>query len=96
MNNKTWWSEPTDPDTVARRAAGRRHYNSVRTLLATLRRHEVADLLLAGVSQSEIARRLGVHRSTICRDVLALCEQAQRTERCPVCGQTYRADLVGL
>jgi len=80
------WSDRTDPDTVARRAAGRRHYNSVRTFRATLRRREVAALLVRGLSQAEIARVLGVHRSTVCRDVAALCEMAKRERVCPLCG----------
>ena len=80
------WSDRTDPETVARRVAGRRHYNAVRTFRAALRRREVAALLLDGLSQSDIARQLGVHRSTICRDVAALCELAKRERVCPLCG----------
>lgn len=67
------WTWPVSDDEAARRAAGRRHYNSIRRLHAELRRVKVAELLRGrfldwGV-QAEIARELGVSRSTVCRDV---------------------------
>ena len=80
MNNNEW-SRPIRWDEVCRRAAGRRHYNAIRTVRRALRRREVARLLvkyggLYGPSshglQARIARQLGVHRSTICRDVWAI------------------------
>ncbi len=56
-----------------RRAGGRRAFNALRQREAEIRRIRVAMLLLeVGFlrgSVSEIARRLGVHRSTVCRDV---------------------------
>ena len=82
------WSDRTDPETVARRVAGRRHYNAVRTFRAALRRREVAALLLDGLSQSDIARQLGVHRSTICRDMVSLRDMARAEVVCPVCGRS--------
>ena len=57
-------------DEVERRASGRRHDNSVRQFRATLRQMQVARLLAQGVQRRrEIARQLGVHPSTISRDV---------------------------
>lgn len=65
------------PDADARRrAGGRRHYNHWRQVKAELRRVQVAELLpvygLSRGAQTRIAQRLGVHRSTICRDVHAV------------------------
>lgn len=44
------------------------------------RRKEVAKLYLRGVSQTEIAERLGVVQSTISKDVSALLEQWKATQ----------------
>lgn len=81
------WSAPTDPETVARRAAGRRKYNSLRQFRAALRRRELGKLLVTlglgyGV-RSAAARRLGISQATIGRDVRRL--SAERS-RCPICG----------
>lgn len=72
--NKVSWSHPTNADEVARRAGGRRLYNSVRQLQANLRRFEVAEMMLGydvdeHGTQAKVARRLGVSQSTIGRDV---------------------------
>jgi DNA-binding MarR family transcriptional regulator len=62
---------------VCRRASARRHVNAWRTFLATQRRVQVLELLIErgglqrGV-QSAIARRLGVHRSVISKDLKRL------------------------
>jgi hypothetical protein len=84
----TSWSQPTTWAEVTRRAAGRYKYNSLRRFQAQLRRREVLQLLHrwgwgAGV-QSQIARRLGVHKSTICRDLRVLMPLL---EECPTCHQ---------
>jgi hypothetical protein len=77
------WSQFTDFDTVCARAGGRRRWNEERAARAKVRRRDVAALLLKysramNLSRgrlvhwgiySRIARDLGVHRSTICRDV---------------------------
>jgi hypothetical protein len=83
------WSAPTTADEVARRAGGRKHYNSWRRWLAFCRRHtEVARRLFAqgawtrGV-QARLARELGVSRATICRDVQYLLRQGHYP--CPHC-----------
>jgi hypothetical protein len=43
-------------------------------------------LLEENCSQAEAARRLGVHRSTITRDMQALRGRSQAEKRCPLCG----------
>ena len=75
-------------DEVERRASGRRHYNSVRQFRATLRQMQVARLLAQGVRRRRaIARRLGVHPSTISRDVQAIL--ARSPGACPTCGRGF-------
>ena len=84
MNNKTWhrrylvpyWGCPTDAQTAYRRAGGRRRYNAERARERERRRDRVAAIAVelgprffARGAQAEIARRLGVHRSTVCRDL---------------------------
>ena len=70
------WSVWTNPEEAARRAGGRRHYNSLRQLRAALRRRAVIELLCQyGFdygSQRRIATRLGVSPATISRDVQLL------------------------
>jgi len=83
------WTDWAPESVVNRRASGRRHYNAWRQFMATARRHKVAELLLAGQTQSEIARSLGVHRSTISRDVAWLRELAKQRGHCPTCGQKH-------
>jgi DNA-binding NarL/FixJ family response regulator len=70
-----------------RRAAARDLYNLVRKAHAARRRKRVAELLTQGYKQAEIAGLVGVHRSTISRDVKTLHLQARRENRCPVCGR---------
>ena len=73
-------------DEVERRASGRRHYNSVRQFRALERQGQVVRLLAQGMrTRQEIARRLGVHPSTISRDIQAL--QALSLRPCPTCGR---------
>ena len=87
-NMRQPWSASTDWETVCRRASWRRYYNSVRRVRALLRCAEVARLLrvqggLDHGAQARLARRLGVSRSTVCRDVAALLQGAGP---CPFCG----------
>ena len=110
---RTWWSDATDPDTVARRAAGRRRYNSVRKFRAAYRRAEVSRLVLELMQaydecesrsrpaamfgwgiQSEVARRLGVHRSTVSRDVRHGLLGALALRPCWGCGRATRPEDV--
>jgi hypothetical protein len=75
-------------DEIARRASGRRHYTSVRQFKAVHRRGQVATLLAAGVSsRADIAGRLGVHPSTISRDIAALL--GAQPDACPTCGRPF-------
>jgi hypothetical protein len=78
------WVARTTPEEVARRASGRRHFNAVRTLQATVRRGHVSRLLLEyghgyGV-QRRIAKELRVSASTICRDVKFLLQLLDEQE----------------
>ena len=105
--NRAAWRNPTNPAVVARRAAGRRRYNSARQFLAAERRAEVARLarellgefprsgsrarpvggFLGWGIQAEIARRLGVDRSTVCRDMQRSLREVQALQPCPSCGR---------
>lgn len=68
------WSAQTEFKTVCKRAAGRRRYNAKRQAEARERFKIVLAMTLPPAgrihgSQAQLARELGVHRSTICRDV---------------------------
>ncbi len=67
------WGCGTNDSEASRRAGGRRKYNAVRQSMALIRQAEVAKMYCAGGFrwgiQSEIARKLGVHRATVSRDV---------------------------
>jgi hypothetical protein len=84
------WSERTDLDEVRRRCGGRRRYNAMRSFQREARRAAVSRLLLLYGSdrgvQSRVARELGVHRSTVSRDVRAMelkWREWQRSGRWP-------------
>lgn len=84
------WAAPVSDAEAARRAGGRRCRNALRQLRAAVRRQWVAELWLAYGGehgcQAAIARELGVSRSTVCRDVAALFEEARKGDVCPFCG----------
>jgi hypothetical protein len=83
----TWtrqqWSSRTSWDEVCRRAAGRKKYNQWQHTMAAAHQDEVFKLLLQhgwntwGVI-TQIAGELGVHKSTICRDRLAILRGLRR------------------
>ncbi len=79
----TNWNLAQPASAVARRAGGRRHYNAIRIARANLRRWDIGTLLreigFERGYQAELARRLGVSRSTICRD-LGMAFEAIRLE----------------
>lgn len=82
------WNHPRTWDEVCRRAAARRRWNAVRRVVAEDRRRQVLELVLAlgGLqrgTQSRIAAALGVHRSTVCKDLRRLLPLATA---CPTCG----------
>jgi hypothetical protein len=86
--SRAQWRQPTSWAEVKRRAVGRSQYNAVRRFRAQLRRREVLQLLHRwgwgpGV-QSPIARHLGVHKSTICRDLRVIMPLM---DECPTCHQ---------
>jgi hypothetical protein len=76
------WAMPVSQNEAYRRAGGRRSYNSMRAFRAEDRRSQVVRLLrYAGLmhgAQTWIARRLGVSRSTICRDFARLFHTAKQ------------------
>jgi hypothetical protein len=81
------WTARVSEEEMRKRACGRRRYNAVRSLLKTLRRQEVLELLAAwgfgyGV-QARIAQVLNVHPSVVSRDIAAL---SPLVESCPACG----------
>jgi hypothetical protein len=82
------WNQPRSWEEVCRRHAARRRWNAVRRVVAEDRRRQVLELVLAlgGLqrgTQSRIAAALGVHRSTICKDLRRLLPLATP---CPTCG----------
>ncbi|MBI3966634.1 MAG: HTH domain-containing protein [Chloroflexi bacterium] len=87
------WSAPTSNTEAYRRAGGRRHYNAWRRFMAVDRQRLVAQLALEEGfgffqrgAQARLAKRLGVSRSTICRDVEALLDATRAGRPCPCCG----------
>jgi hypothetical protein len=71
------WGAPVSSGEAYRRAGGRRRYNAARRRHKQLRRAQVlaltvgVDCSLWGL-QSALAERLGVSRSTVCRDFAAI------------------------
>ena len=74
------WGNESDSLRVSKRAKGRDRYNARRSRAAMFRLWQASKLLeeVGYLSkrgwQSELARRLGVHRSTICRDFSVFLE----------------------
>jgi hypothetical protein len=88
VGTKLNWSAPTDWQTVCARAAARRKYNSLRRLRAEERRRQVLELALqlgdlGRGAQTMIAVVLGVHRSTVSKDLKRIMPLARP---CPSCG----------
>jgi hypothetical protein len=89
------WSKPVSDSEAARRAAGRRHYNSVRQDRADFRRKEIIkewtngevsgvfDLAEWG-GHKRLAEKLGVSQSTLTRDLAAIRHDLG-WEMCPTC-----------
>lgn len=69
-------------DEIYRRAGGRRRYNHQRQFKATYRRVKVAALMRdTDLNQSAIAKQLGVHRSTISRDLARMEKEVRERWR---------------
>ncbi len=86
------WSAAADPETVKRRAAGRRHYNACRAFARDVRRCRLLHVLRKSDlniydrgTRAKLARILRVHRSTITRDLAALFRG--RNDPCRCCGR---------
>ncbi len=84
---------PESWDEICKRAAGRKHYNSVRRQQATLRRYEIREHLRKDGGyhglQKALAAQYKVSRATISKDVKAITQSALR---CAACGR-YREKI---
>ena len=93
------WNAPIDPAAAHRRAGGRRRHNAERRRIRDARRATVAALLLAterpcGVEYgwpSAVARTLGVHYSTIVRDLDAIRPTLALPDPCCLRHADFRA-----
>jgi hypothetical protein len=77
MRHGSDWTMIVGNNEAARRAGGRRRYNLTRRFEAMRRQWRIVDLLSTGAyegrgRQSRIAEQLGVHRSTVSRDLRAI------------------------
>jgi hypothetical protein len=91
--SRSAWAAYATPDVVARRAAGRKHYNAVRAFRRDMRRARIPELLdQHGLSLWErgtprkLGALLGVSQETARLDVLAILDYAREASRCPCCG----------
>src|SRR5690349_18638950 len=84
---------PESWNEICKRASGRRHYNSVRTQQANLRRYEIREHLRTHGSyhgiQKALAARYKVSPATISKDMAAITQSAVR---CSSCGR-YREKI---
>jgi hypothetical protein len=87
-NRRSWWTQPVSQEEAYKRVRGRTRWNACRRRLARARQRQVLHLWLRWGGKpgtaSLIAAHLGVHRSTIARDLRAL---GLRSQRCPTCGR---------
>jgi hypothetical protein len=88
------WDHPRNWDEVCRRHAARKRWNSVRRFLADQRRQRLLELVLelGGLewgAQSQIAEALGVHRSTISKDLKRILPLAEVCAGCRVLTPRY-------
>jgi hypothetical protein len=92
--SKGW--NPTSPDAIFRRNAGRRRYNATRHLAMVIRREKVAELLVeygdVHGARARIARELGVSAATVTADVQALLDTHAS---CPCCGSFVPREWIG-
>ena len=87
QSRSTWWSDPVSTYEANARAGGRNRYNCTRQWQALARRHTVIELVqdrgLGYGVRAQIARELGVSRSTITRDVNRILKLDGTN--CPTC-----------
>lgn len=83
-------------DALNRFIGGRRHYNFMRQIDASDRRYRLMFTWAKNphLSKSALAEMLGVHRSTITRDIQAIKRdgQARRRQTCPMCEGMGKVD----
>lgn len=91
------WAASVSDGEAARRAGGRRAYNAWRRMMAEYRRYRLVGLaaearlaLWSRGTQTTLAARLGVSRSTISRGVAAITKACRPGAPCPVCGCAVR------
>jgi biotin operon repressor len=72
---------------------GRRRINARRKAQATNRRYRLLFTWAKNphLSKADLARRFGVHRSTITRDIQALKNDWRQARTCPLCGHRLPA-----
>jgi predicted DNA-binding transcriptional regulator YafY len=73
--NREAWRQRTDPETVNKRAAGRRKFNRARQQAQQARRLQVRQALALGYevwTLDALAAKFGVSMATVCRDLAAL------------------------
>ena len=93
------WSNYAPKDEVNRRAGGRRRLNAERYEQALVRRVQILELIGASWImrprglQAKLALLFSVHRSTITRDIAAICEEWRHTHICRDCGAFYGCSL---
>jgi hypothetical protein len=104
VNNNRQWNPATSHDQAARRAAGRARYNRRRQFKAAIRRKKIVDIweervdgsgwsIFSRGSQTELAKMLGVNRSTICRDLKVIMAR-NRLVACPTCDRALSIQRV--
>ena len=94
------WTARTDSSTVYRRASGRRRYNKMRQEQAADRRALLLHLISSGRFgrldgwgvQKRLAVALGVHPSTVSRDISRIMERMAPLGVCPKCGGPGREE----
>lgn len=86
--------DTNDPQAVYRFIGGRRNYNAQRQFRAIDRQFRLLYEWAKNphLRQADLARKLGVSRSTITRDIQALKEKNRRHKTCPLCRGMGRLD----
>lgn len=95
----TFKTQHLTPKEVQQRAGGRRRYNAARQAQARARRAAILELIGTPVVlgfhgwQAQLAKRFGVSRATICRDLTALLQEWRHYYSCHTCGNCWSLSL---